>query len=137
MALDVWNVKVFFFVENQVWVGLKMHFNQVLFPTIYKVVHNIWNTQYKTDTILYLSWQMTVLCSCGIISYIYEHSEEEELNLKKPFLPQLQNLDKKVQYIHLKRKQKKGMYNPRNTYFMSNPCVIFPVETISSSTGSS
>ena len=32
-----------------------MHFNQVLFPTIYKVVHNIWNTQYKTDTILYLS----------------------------------------------------------------------------------
>ena len=45
-----------FFVEIQVWVGLKMHFNQVLFPTIYKVVHNIWNTQYKTDTsILYLS----------------------------------------------------------------------------------
>ena len=53
LALDLWK---FFFVEIQVWVGLKMHFNQVLFPTIYKVVHNIWNTQYKTDTsILYLS----------------------------------------------------------------------------------
>ena len=68
LALDLWK---FFFVEIQVWVGLKMHFNQVLFPTIYKVVHNIWNTQYKTDTILYLSLMTNDSASAEVFYLIW------------------------------------------------------------------
>ena len=95
LALDLWK---FFFVEIQVWVGLKMHFNQVLFPTIYKVVHNIWNTQYKTDTsILYLSLMTNDSASAKIFYLIWTFWGAIANNciLEKPFLPQLQNFDKK------------------------------------------
>ena len=95
-------VKVFC-VEIQVWIRLKLHFNRVLFPTIYKVVHNIWNTQYKTGTPYFISL-MTNDSAVLVLKYFIWHICI--VFLRNLFSTALE-FRQKVQYIHSRRENKR------------------------------